>query len=738
MSEVFECLVGGRTLSIEVGKLGEQAAGAVTVRFGDTVVLATACMGDRREGGDRSFLPLTVDFEERLYAAGKIPGGFIRREGRPTQDATLVCRLTDRSIRPLFPKGFRNELQAVITTLSADQENEPDVLAIVGVSAALTISDIPFAGPLSAVKVGDIDGQLVANPTFSELERSLQEMVVVGTKEAVVMVEAGAQEVSEERILEAIKFGQEANLEIIRLQERMRASLGKPKMEFKPPEPEPGVEEAVLSLIEGRLEGELEKTDMSEREEGLDALRKELLERLEDTYPRDQVLAAFEGRFKSAVRSRILEDGRRLDGRSPADIRPIACEVGLLPRTHGSGLFTRGQTQVLTITTLGTPGDEQRLDGISPEESKGFIHHYNFPPFSTGEVKRIGTPGRREIGHGALVERSLLPVIPGKEEFPYTIRLVSEVLSSKGSSSMASACGSSLSMMDAGVPMKAPVAGIAMGLITGNGKHAILTDIAGVEDAYGDMDFKVAGTAQGITALQMDIKLQGIGWEILSKALSQAREARLYILEKMGQAIASSRSEISSFAPRMYKMTIKPEKIGAVIGPGGRVIRSMVDEYKVSIDVQNDGTVTIGSTSEEAAQRAMKAIGDLTKEVEVGTVYTGKVTRLLNFAVMVEILPGKEGMIHISELADYRVPQVSDVVKIGDEIMVKVIEIDRLGRVNLSRRAVLEGSSYKGGSRGGDSLSQPRPPTRYPPRPSGPPHRTSGPGDRGGRYPPRR
>jgi polyribonucleotide nucleotidyltransferase len=735
MSEVFECLVGGRTLSIEVGKLGGQAAGAVTVRFGDTVVLATACMGDPREGGDRSFLPLTVDFEERLYAAGKIPGGFIRREGRPTQDATLVCRLTDRSIRPLFPKGLRNELQAVITTLSADQENEPDVLAIVGVSAALTISDIPFAGPISAVKVGDIDGQLVANPTFSELERSLQEVVVVGTKEAVVMVEAGAQEVPEERILEAIKFGQEANQEIIRLQERMRSSLGKPKIEFKSPEPEPGVEEAVLSLIEGRLERELEK---SEWEDGLDALRKELLEKLEDTYPRDQILAAFEDRFKSAVRSRILESGRRLDGRSPAEIRPIACEVGLLPRTHGSGLFTRGQTQVLTITTLGTPGDEQRLDGISPEESKRFIHHYNFPPFSTGEVKRIGTPGRREIGHGALVERALLPVIPAKEEFPYTIRLVSEVLSSKGSTSMASACGSTLSMMDAGVPIKAPVAGIAMGLVTGDGKHAILTDIAGVEDAYGDMDFKVAGTAQGITALQMDIKLQGIGWEVLGKALSQAREARLYILEQMNRAISSSRSEISSFAPRMYKMSIKPEKIGAVIGPGGRVIRSMVDEYKVSIDVQNDGTVTIGSTSEEAAQRAMKAIEDLTKEVEVGAIYTGKVTRLLNYAAMVEILPGKEGMVHISELADYRVPQVSDVVKIGDEVMVKVIEIDRLGRVNLSRRAVLEGSSYVGGSRGRDSQPQHRPPARYPPRPSRPPHRPSGSGDRGGRYPPRR
>ncbi len=717
MSEVFECQVGAKKLTIETGKLAGQANGAVTVQYGDTVVLATACMGDARDTGDRSFLPLTVDFEERLYAAGKIPGGFIRREGRPTQDATLVCRLTDRSIRPLFPKGFRAELQTIITTLSADRENKPDVLAIVGTSAALTISDIPFAGPIGAVVVGDIDGQLVANPTFSEMANSLLEMTVVSLKGAVVMVEAGAQVVSEERLLEAIKFGQEVNEGIIRIQEEMRERVGKPKIDFKSPELEPGLESAVLSFLDGRMEREMDKTDRSERDKGLGVLRAELLESLGETYNRDQALSVFEARVKSAVRSHILEKGHRLDGRAYDEIRPISCEVGLLPRTHGSGLFARGPTQVLNVTTLGTTGDEQRMDGISPEGNKRFMHHYNFPPFSSGEVKRVGTPGRREIGHGALVERALAPVIPDAEDFPYTIRLVSEVLSSYGSTSMASACASTMSMMDAGVPIKSPVAGIAMGLMTGDGKQAIITDIAGNEDAYGDMDFKVAGTDQGVTALQMDIKLHGIDWEILSKALSQAREARLFILEKMKSAIDTSRPEVSSYAPRMYKMTIRPEKIGAVIGPGGRIIRALVEQHKVTIDVQNDGTVTIGATSGDAAESAMKAIGDLTKEVEVGAVYTGKVTRLLNFAVMVEILPGKEGMVHISELADYRVPNVADVCNIGDEIMVKVVEIDRMGRVNLSRRAVLEEASPAGGSGQRDPAPQNRP--RPPQRPSG-------------------
>jgi polyribonucleotide nucleotidyltransferase len=704
MSHIYERTIGGRTMSIEVGKLAGQANGAVTVRYGDTLVLVTACVSDQpREGID--FLPLTIDYEERLYAAGKIPGSFFRREGRPSTEATLAARLTDRPLRPLFPKGFRNDVQIVITVLSADQENEPDVLATIGASAALSISDIPFAGPVSSVHVGYIDGEFVVNPTFPQLKDSSLDLIVSGTRDAIMMVEAGAKQVPEEIILKGLEVAQQANQEILDLQEEVIREHVRPKMEAEPTEMAVEVRQAVAGFVQGKLGEVLGAHAKEDREAGLADRRQELVERLGETYTAEQILAAFDEELKREVRSSILEQGIRPDGRDLTTIRPISCEVGILPRTHGSGLFTRGETQVLTIATLGSMAQEQRLDTLSPEESKRFLHHYNFPPFSVGETRRIGSPGRREVGHGALAERAIEPVIPSEEEFPYTIRLVSEVLASNGSTSMASLC-----LMDAGVPIKGPVAGIAMGLVMEDSRYAILTDIIGMEDALGDMDFKVAGTDQGITALQMDIKVKGITPEIMREALEQARQARLFVLDRMLETIPESRSELSRWAPRMYRIHINPEKIGTVIGPGGRVIRAIIDETKCSIDVEDDGTVFVGSASEEAAQKALQIIEGLTKDVEVGQIYTGKVTRLMNFGAFVEIMPGKEGLIHISELADYHVPSVEDVVQVGDEVMVLVTEIDSLGRINLSRRAVLEG--------------EPRPVaagTRQPPSPTGRP-----------------
>jgi len=691
MPQVFECMVGDRALIIETGKLASQADGAVTVRYGDTLVLVTACVSsDLREGTD--FLPLTVDYEERHYAVGKIPGSFIRREARPSQDAILADRLTDRSLRPLFPKGFRNDIQVVITVLSADQENDPDVLAIIGASAALSLSAMPFAGPVGAVRVGCLDGELVLNPTFTQLADSSLDIVVTGTSDALVMVEAGAKEVAERLITEAIKFGQQANLEIIRLQQQLREACGKPKMDFNPSEVSPEVEEAVSTVIGDRLSEVIDKPK-DERQEVLAALKEELYLKLGGNFPPQEIASAVESLLRRELRSQILEKGVRVGGRGLSEIRPITCDVGFLPRTHGSGLFNRGGTQVLTTTTLGSVRKEQLIDTISQEESKRFLHHYNFPPYSVGEVRRMVGPGRREIGHGALVERALTPVLPNEEDFPYTIRLVSEVLSSNGSTSMASVCASCLSLMDAGIPIRSPVAGVAMGVIVENDKYALLTDIEGLEDAYGDMDFKVAGTSEGITALQMDIKLKGISYEVIEKAIEQAYDARHFILDKMSQTISASRPELSKYAPRMYKITIDPDKIGTVIGPGGKTIRSITEETKATIDVENDGTVIIGSTSEEGAQKAIKIIEGLTRDVEVGSTYTGRVTRVTSFGAFVEILPGKEGMVHISELADYRVPSVEDVVKVGDEIMVMVTEIDRMGRINLSRRAVFQGLS---------------------------------------------
>ncbi len=742
MPQIFQCLLGDRSLIIETGRLANQAGGSVTVQYGDTLILVTACVSSEpREGAD--FLPLTVDYEERHYAAGKIPGSFIRRESRPSQDAILADRLTDRSLRPLFPKGFRNEIQVVITVLSADQENDPDVLAIVGASAALSLSTIPFEGPVGAVRVGCLDGELVLNPTFTQLANSSLDVVVAGTSDALVMVEAGAKEIPDQLILDAIKFGQQANLEINRLQRQIIDAYGKPKMDFTPTEENPEVEEAVSAITGDRLK-ELVFRPKAEREEALATIKEELSRELEEKFSSQEIKSALDSLLRREVRSQILVRGTRVGGRGLNEVRPISCEVGLLPRTHGSALFNRGGTQVLTIATLDSMRKEQLIDTISPEETKRFLHHYNFPPYSNGEVKRMGGPGRREIGHGALVERALAPVLPSEVDFPYTIRLVSEVLSSNGSTSMGSVCASVLSLMDAGIPIKAPVAGVAMGVIAEDDKFVLLTDIEGLEDAYGNMDFKVAGTAQGITALQMDIKLKGIPYHVIENAIKQANDARRFILDKMSQTISSSRPELSKYAPRMYKITIDPDKIGTVIGPGGKMIRSITEETKATIDVENDGTVIIGSTSEEGAQKAIKIIQDLTRDVEVGAMYTGKVTRVINIGAFVEILPGKEGMVHISELADYRVPSVEDVVKVGDEIMVMVTEIDRMGRINLSRRAVLQGLSktdmvkdtaapgFPGKlynppprSRGGDLERRPRggPPRRYPDRGRKPPQR---------------
>ena len=701
----FECEVGGRNLVIETGKLAGQAGSAVAVRYGDTVVLVTACISDEpREGVD--FLPLTVDYEERLYAAGKIPGGFIRREGRPSQEATLASRLTDRPLRPLLPKGWRNDIQLIITVLSVDQENDPDILAVIGSSAALSISEVPFEGPVSTVRIGYINDQLILNPTLAQMEDSLLDLVVASTKQAVVMVEAGGREISEDIAVQAIKFGHEANQDIIRLQEQLQQACGKPKVEAPSTEVNPEVVSAISSVVNGKLAQALSQPEKAQREQALGELQEELVESLKESFSEEEILSAFEKKVRDELRSNILNRSQRLGSRSLTEVRPISCEVGILPRTHGSGLFNRGQTQVLTIATLGSIRKEQQLDGLGIEETKRFMHHYNFPPFSNGEVKRIGTTGRREIGHGALAERALIPVLPKDEDFPYTIRLVSEVLSSSGSTSMASVCASSLSLMDAGIPIKRAVAGIAMGLVTGeSGKYAVLTDIEGVEDAYGDMDFKVAGTTEGITALQLDIKLKGVDLEILEKALNQAKEARLFILETMQQTISSSRPEVSRYAPQMRKMMIDPDKIGTVIGPGGKTIRSIVAATKATIDVENDGTVIIGSPDEEAARKAIEIIEGLTREVEVGVIYTGKVMRIMNFGAFVEILPGKEGLVHISELADHRVASVEDVVKVGDEITVKVIEIDHLGRINLSRRAVLDKLSQVPEAKVKDSLS---------------------------------
>jgi polyribonucleotide nucleotidyltransferase len=715
MTRLVQRSFAGRTLSMETGRLAQQANASVLVRYGDTVVLVTVCAASEAVGGGMDFVPLTVDYEEKLYAAGKIPGSFIRREGRPTEEATLTARLVDRCLRPLLSKRFGRETQVVATVLSADKENNPDTCALIGASTALAMSEIPFAGPVSGVHVGLIDGELIVNPGMSVMEQSQLDIVVGSTRDAVVMVEAGGNEVPEETMLEAIRLGHEANLEVIALQEEMVAQCGRPKIEVSAYEPPADLVAGMAGVFDAKLAASLDQPDKGGRAAALDALKAEAVAPWADKYPDEEIAYVYDTQLRKHVREHVLRSKKHVDGRRYDEIRPISTEVGVLPCTHGSGLFTRGQTQALTVTTLGSERQEQLLDGLGLAETKRFMHHYNFPGFSTGEVRRLRMPGRREIGHGALAERALSPVIPSEEDFPYTIRLVSEILSSNGSSSMASVCGSTLSLMDAGVPIKAPVAGIAMGVISSEGSHVVLTDIEGMEDALGDMDFKVAGTAKGITALQLDIKMKGINPGLLGEAMAQAREARMFILGKMAETISASRPELSPFAPRVLELKIDIEKIGALIGPGGRNIRAIIEETKTTIDVKNDGRVMIGSANEESTRRAVKMIEDLTREAKVGEIYTGKVTRIFDFGAMVEILPGKEGLVHISELAAHRVPTVQDEVQLGDEVTVKVIEIDSLGRINLSRRAVFAGDSDDYQPR------QSRPPASRPPR-SGPPN----------------
>ena len=689
--------MGGLPLYLGTGKLANQAHGSVTVVYGDTVVLVTACVSAQpRPGID--FLPLTIDLEERHYAAGKIPGSFFKREGRPGVDAILTGRMIDRPLRPLFPKGLRNDVQIIATVLSTDREHEPSIPATIGASAALSISEIPFDGPIGGSRVGYIDGAFVLNPTYTQLLKSDLDLVVVGNKDAVVMVEAGVNELPDDLVLEAVKFGQEANLIVIDLQEEMVSACGKTKMKLSATAAtNPALEKAVLDLVGERLRSTSKVVRREERESAIEDLEKEAASILADKFPGEAVGDVVRAQVKKIVRTNILDTGTRPDGRDLEEFRHIECEVGLLPRTHGSGLFTRGQTQVLSVTTLSSAGDAQKIDNISQHTRKRFMHHYNFPPYSVGETGRIGSPGRREIGHGALAEKSLIPVIPSEEEFPYAIRLVSEALSSNGSTSMASVCGSSLALMDAGVPISRPVAGVAMGLITDkNGRYSVLTDIAGIEDFMGDMDFKVAGTSKGMTGWQMDLKIKGLSFEIMEKALKQAVAGRMHVLDLMNKTIQQARPDLSEYAPRMTKVTIDKEKIGLVIGPGGKTIRSIVETTGATIDVEDDGTVIIGSSNSEAAKRAVDMIRGLTKEVEVGEQYTGKVVRIMNFGAFVEILPGKDGLVHISELADYRVESVEDEVKVGDEVAVLVTEIDSMGRINLSRRAVLEGGSGLG------------------------------------------
>src|SRR6266487_4463282 len=691
-----EAVIGGRVMSIETGRVAEQASGAVLVRYGDTVILTTVVGSDEpREGID--FFPLTVDVEERMYAAGKIPGGFIKREGRASEHAILACRLADRPLRPLFPKGYRNDVQIIITVLSADQENDSDILGIVGASSALSVSDIPFAGPVGAVRVGYIDDLLVINPLESQMGETRLDLAIAGTSDAVMMVEAGAKELHEELMLEAVRFGHEALQEIIKMQEKLMQAVNRSKRSFEPAPVDQELKNKVAEFVYPRFEAAVNNPNKTARSTALSMVQGELVATLGVQYPDrlKDIIAFYEKELKSYVRNNILDNGIRPDGRDLKTIRPISCEVGLLPRTHGSAIFTRGQTQVLSVITLGSPGEEQVLDGLGASESKRFMHHYNFPPFSTGESKPLRGPGRRDIGHGALAERAVAAVIPSQEEFPYTIRAVSDVLSSNGSTSMGSVCGTTLALMDAGVPIHAPVAGVAMGLITGEGeregKWAVLSDIQGIEDALGDMDFKVAGTADGVTALQMDIKVKGITYEIMAKALEQAREGRMFIMEKMLDTIDAPREELSEYAPRIQTIKINPDKIGAVIGPGGKMIRKIQEESGAKIDIEDDGSVNISATSVDAMQLALDAVRALTEEIEVGRIYTGTVRRLVDFGAFVEILPGKEGLVRTSQLADYQVMRPEDVVSVGDEITVMVIEVDPQGRVNLSRRAALSG-----------------------------------------------
>ncbi|MEJ2599624.1 MAG: polyribonucleotide nucleotidyltransferase [Anaerolineales bacterium] len=689
----FNTEIAGKNLVFETGKLAGQAGGAVTLRVGDTMVFASATMSNEvRTGID--FFPLTVDYEERMYAGGRIPGSFFRREGRPNEEAILTARLTDRPLRPLFPKDLRNDVQVVIYSLSIDGENPLDILAVNAASAALMISDVPWQGPVGAVRIGRVGDQFVANPTYEELEASDLDLRLAGTRDAILMVESSATEISEQVMIAALEFGRQSIQPIIDLQERMAAEIGKAKRDY----PSFGLDESMIGQVMERvrptLEGILDRPYVKAEMYGaVDDLRDQVVA---DMAGDDETLVhdykkAFEECYRSVVRERILERGARPDGRGLTDIRPISCEVNVSPRAHGSGLFTRGETQVLTLATLGTPRDAQELDNLTPSETKRYIHHYNFPPFSTGEVKPMRGTSRREVGHGALAEKALVPLIPPESVFPYTLRLVSEVFSSNGSSSMASVCGSTLALMDTGVPIKAPVAGVAMGLVKEGDRFAILTDILGSEDHLGDMDFKVAGTSKGITALQMDIKIKGITSEIMSQAMEQARIGRLFILDKILEAIPEPRADLKSFAPRITTINVPVDKIGAVIGPGGKTIRSIQDETGAKIDINEDGTVFIATNDGDSAQQARERIESLVESAVIGRIYTGKVVRVTDFGAFVEILPNVDGLVHISQLDSQRVEKVEDVVRMGDEITVMVTDIDPQGKIRLSRQAVLEG-----------------------------------------------
>ncbi|MDU0153544.1 polyribonucleotide nucleotidyltransferase [Bacillus cabrialesii] len=694
---VFTIDWAGRTLTVETGQLAKQANGAVMIRYGDTAVLSTATAS--KEPKPLDFFPLTVNYEERLYAVGKIPGGFIKREGRPSEKAVLASRLIDRPIRPLFADGFRNEVQVISIVMSVDQDCSSEMAAMFGSSLALSVSDIPFEGPIAGVTVGRIDDQFIINPTVDQLEKSDINLVVAGTKDAINMVEAGADEVPEETMLEAIMFGHEEIKRLIAFQEEIVAAVGKEKSEITLYEIDEELSEKVKALAEKDLLKAIQVHEKHAREDAINEVKNTVVAKFEDeehdedTIKRvKQVLSKL---VKNEVRRLITEEKVRPDGRGVDQIRPLSSEVGLLSRTHGSGLFTRGQTQALSVCTLGALGDVQILDGLGVEESKRFMHHYNFPQFSVGETGPMRGPGRREIGHGALGERALEPVIPSEKDFPYTVRLVSEVLESNGSTSQASICASTLAMMDAGVPIKAPVAGIAMGLVKSGEHYTVLTDIQGMEDALGDMDFKVAGTEKGVTALQMDIKIEGLSREILEEALQQAKKGRMEILNSMLATLSESRKELSQYAPKILTMNINPDKIRDVIGPSGKQINKIIEETGVKIDIEQDGTIFISSTDESSNQKAKKIIEDLVREVEVGQLYLGKVKRIEKFGAFVEIFSGKDGLVHISELALERVGKVEDVVKIGDEILVKVTEIDKQGRVNLSRKAVLREEKEK-------------------------------------------
>ncbi|UTL74401.1 polyribonucleotide nucleotidyltransferase [Bacillus halotolerans] len=694
---VFTIDWAGRTLTVETGQLAKQANGAVMVRYGDTAVLSTATAS--KEPKPLDFFPLTVNYEERLYAVGKIPGGFIKREGRPSEKAILASRLIDRPIRPLFADGFRNEVQVISIVMSVDQDCSSEMAAMFGSSLALSVSDIPFEGPIAGVTVGRIDNQFVINPTVDQLEKSDINLVVAGTKDAINMVEAGADEVPEETMLEAIMFGHDEIKRLIAFQEEIVAAVGKEKSEIKLYEIDEDLSEKVKALAEQDLLKAIQVHEKHAREDAINEVKNTVVAKFEDDEHDEetikQVKQTLSKLVKNEVRRLITEEKVRPDGRGVDQIRPLSSEVGLLPRTHGSGLFTRGQTQALSVCTLGALGDVQILDGLGVEESKRFMHHYNFPQFSVGETGPMRGPGRREIGHGALGERALEPVIPSEKDFPYTVRLVSEVLESNGSTSQASICASTLAMMDAGVPIKAPVAGIAMGLVKSGEHYTVLTDIQGMEDALGDMDFKVAGTAKGVTALQMDIKIEGLSREILEEALQQAKKGRMEILNSMLATLSESRKDLSQYAPKILTMAINPDKIRDVIGPSGKQINKIIEETGVKIDIEQDGTIFISSTVESSNQKAKKIIEDLVREVEVGQLYLGKVKRIEKFGAFVEIFSGKDGLVHISELALERVGKVEDVVKIGDEILVKVTEIDKQGRVNLSRKAVLREEKEK-------------------------------------------